>query len=182
VRLVAATNRDIEAEVREGRFREDLFFRINVVPIHVPPLRERLDDLVELLDYFMKRLRPSADAAPKRMSLEAMKLLRRHSWPGNIRELKNFVERVNIMAEEEEISADTVRRYLTSRTDTEREEPHKDYASMKLTQAKEEFERDFLVRKLGEHQGNITQASRAMGISPSHLHNKIRKYGIDPKK
>jgi two-component system nitrogen regulation response regulator NtrX len=182
IRLVAATNRNIEEEVREGRFREDLYFRINVVPIRVPPLRERLEDLEALLGYFMKKLKSSPDAPVKRLSAGAMKLLRGYAWPGNIRELKNFVERVNIMAEEQEISVETVRRYLTSRTEPEREEPPKDYASMKLTQAKEEFERDLLVRKLEEHQGNITQTSKALGISPSHLHNKIRKYGIDTRK
>jgi two-component system nitrogen regulation response regulator NtrX len=182
VRLIAATNRNIEQEVRAGRFREDLYFRINVVPIHVPALRERLEDLPQLVDYFMKKFRRSPEARPKTVSREAMKLLERHPWPGNIRELKNFVERVNIMAEEQEISAETVRRYLTSRTESEREEPLKDYTSMKLNEAKEEFERELLIRKLDEHQGNITQASRALGISPSHLHNKIRKYGIDPKK
>jgi two-component system nitrogen regulation response regulator NtrX len=182
VRLIAATNRNIEQEVRAGRFREDLYFRINVVPIHVPALRERLEDLPQLVDYFMKKFRRSPEARPKTVSREAMKLLERHPWPGNIRELKNFVERVNIMAEEQEISAETVRRYLTSRTESEREEPLKDYTSMKLNEAKEEFERELLIRKLDEHQGNITQASHALGISPSHLHNKIRKYGIDPKK
>jgi two-component system nitrogen regulation response regulator NtrX len=171
VRLIAATNRNIEEEVRAERFREDLYFRINVVPIFVPPLRDRQDDLAELLDYFMKRYRRSPEEAPKS-----------YSWPGNIRELKNFVERVNIMAEEQEISAETVERYLTNRRASEREEPLKDYTSMTLTQAKEELERELVVRKLEEHQGNITQASRALGISPSHLHNKIRKYGIDPKK
>jgi two-component system nitrogen regulation response regulator NtrX len=182
VRLIAATNRNIQEEVQAGRFREDLYFRINVVPIYVPALRDRLEDLEELVDYFMKKFRRSPEEKPKTASPEAMKLLRRHPWPGNIRELKNFVERVNIMAEEQEISPDTVRRYLTSRTEMEREEPLKDYTSMKLNEAKEEFERELLVRKLNEHQGNITQASRALGISPSHLHNKIRKYGIDPKK
>jgi len=182
VRLIAATNRNIEEEVRAGRFREDLYFRINVVPIYVPALRERLEDLGELVDYFMKKFRRSLEEAPKTVSPEAMKLLERHPWPGNIRELKNFVERVNIMAEEQEISAETVGRYLTSRAESEREEPLKDYTSMKLNQAKEEFERELLVRKLDEHQGNITQASRALGISPSHLHNKVRKYGIDTKK
>jgi two-component system nitrogen regulation response regulator NtrX len=182
VRLIAATNRNIEEEVRAGRFREDLYFRINVVPIFVPPLRERLDDLSELLDYFMRRYRRSTEEAPKSIAPEAMKLLRSYAWPGNIRELKNFVERVNIMAEEQEISAETVERYLTNRRESEREEPLKDYTAMTLTRAKEEFERGLLVRKLEEHGGNITRASRALGISPSHLHNKIRKYGIDTKK
>jgi two-component system nitrogen regulation response regulator NtrX len=182
VRLVAATNRNIEEEVRAGRFREDLYFRINVVPIQVPPLRERLEDLEELLEYFMQKFKRSPDEEPKSFSSAALGLLRRHPWPGNIRELKNFVERVNIMSEEQEISPDTVRRYLTGRRESEREEPSRDYTSMKLAQAKEEFERELLVRKLEENRGNISQASRALGISPSHLHNKIKKYGIVPKK
>jgi two-component system nitrogen regulation response regulator NtrX len=182
VRLVTATNRNIEEEVRAGRFREDLYFRINVVPILMPPLRSRLEDLEDLLAYFMLRFKHASAPEPKSVSAEALELLRAYPWPGNIRELKNFVERVNIMSEEREISADTVRRFLASRTEPEREEPRKDYASMKLTEAKEEFERELLVRKLEEHRGNISRASKALGITPSHLHNKIKKYGIDPKK
>jgi two-component system nitrogen regulation response regulator NtrX len=181
VRLIAATNKNIQEETRLGRFREDLYFRINVVPIHVPPLRERLEDLDELLDYFLERFcRPGADG-PRRLAPEAREALARYSWPGNIRELKNFVERVTIMAEGELITPDTVRRYLTLHEERERDEAYRGFEAMKLSEARDEFEREFLLRKLEELGGNISRASEALGITPSNLHNKIKKYGINVK-
>ena len=182
VRVIAATNKHIQEEIRSGRFREDLYFRINVIPIFVPPLRDRIEDLVELVDYFMGKYRGSSDESPRRFSEDSLQLLRTYSWPGNIRELKNFIERINIMNEEKVISADAVRRFLTSRTDWEKDELLKGFESMKLNEAKDEFEREFLVKKLEENEQNITRTSRALGITPSHLHNKIKKHGIEIKK
>jgi len=185
VRVIAATNKNVQQEIRAGRFREDLYFRINVVPIEVPPLRERGEDLQELVDYFMGKYRGSLrgeESGPRRLDQEAMDVLRRYPWPGNSRELKNIVERINNMAERESISAAAVRQNLTSRPDWEREEPAKSYDRMKLNQAKDEFEREFLLRKLRENQNNITRTSQALGITPSHLHNKIKKYGIELRK
>ena len=182
VRVIAATNKHIQEEIRSGRFREDLYFRINVIPIFVPPLRDRIEDLVELVDYFMGKYRGSSDESPRRFSEDSLQLLRTYSWPGNIRELKNFIERINIMNEEKVISADAVRRFLTSRTDWEKDELLKGFESMKLNEAKDEFEREFLVKKLEENEQNITRTSRALGITPSHLHNKIKKHGIEINK
>jgi two-component system nitrogen regulation response regulator NtrX len=182
VRVIAATNKNIQEEIRAGRFREDLYFRINVIPIFVPPLRERIEDLPELIDYFMHKLKRSPEGPPRQFSEDALHLLRTYSWPGNIRELKNFIERINIMSEEKVISADSVRRFLTSRVDREREEVLRGFESMKLNEAKDEFEREFLVKKLEENEQNITRTSRALGITPSHLHNKIKKHGIEIKK
>ncbi len=182
VRVVAATNKNIQEEIRAGRFREDLYFRINVIPIFVPPLRERIEDLEKLVDYFMNRFKRSAEGEPKRFSGAAMQLLRSYFWPGNIRELKNFIERINIMSEERIISPDSVRRYLTSRTDWEKDEALKGFETMKLAEAKDEFEREFLLKKLEENGQNITRTSKALGITPSHLHNKIKKHGIEIKK
>jgi two-component system nitrogen regulation response regulator NtrX len=185
VRLIAATNKNIQEETRLGRFREDLYFRINVVPIHVPPLRERLEDLDELLDYFLERFRGAGQragqSAPRRLSAEARQVLAGYSWPGNIRELKNFVERVTIMAEGELITPDTVRRYLTLHEERERDEAYRGFEAMKLSEARDEFEREFLLRKLEELGGNISRASVVLGITPSNLHNKIKKYGINVK-
>ena len=181
VRLIAATNRNIQEEIRLGRFREDLYFRINVIPIQVPALRERPEDLEPLLAYFLERFRRAGAAVPQRIAPEALEVLARYSWPGNIRELKNFVERVTIMAEGELITPDTVRRYLTLREDSERDEAYRGFEAMKLSEAKDEFEREFLLRKLEELGGNISRASEALGITPSHLHNKIKKYGINVK-
>jgi len=182
VRVIAATNKNIQEEIRSGRFREDLYFRINVIPIFVPPLRDRIEDLLDLIDYFMGKLKRPGEESPRRFSEDSLQLLRAYSWPGNIRELKNFIERINIMTEEKVISADSVRRFLTSRTDWENDEPLKGFESMKLNEAKDEFEREFLVKKLEENEQNITRTSRALGITPSHLHNKIKKHGIEIKK
>jgi len=182
VRVIAATNKHIQEEIRSGRFREDLYFRINVIPIFVPPLRDRIEDLVELVDYFMGKYRGSSDESPRRFSEDSLQLLRTYSWPGNIRELKNFIERINIMNEEKVISADAVRRFLTSRTDWEKDELLKGFESMKLNEAKDEFEREFLVKKLEENEQSISRTSRALGITPSHLHNKIKKHGIEINK
>ena len=181
VRLIAATNKNIQEETRLGRFREDLYFRVNVVPIYVPALRDRLEDLDELLNYFLERFRRAGRATPSRLTPEAREALARYSWPGNIRELKNFVERVTIMAEGELINPDTVRRYLTLHEERERDEAYRGFEAMKLTEARDEFEREFLLRKLQELGGNISRASEALGITPSNLHNKIKKYGINVK-
>jgi two-component system nitrogen regulation response regulator NtrX len=181
VRLITATNKNIQEETRLGRFREDLYFRINVIPIHVPPLRERLEDLDALLAYFLERFRRAGETAPYRLSAEAREALASYSWPGNIRELKNFVERVTIMVEGELITADTVRRYLTLHEERERDEAYRGFEAMKLSQARDEFEREFLLRKLEELGGNVSRASEALGVTPSNLHNKIKKYGINVK-
>jgi two-component system nitrogen regulation response regulator NtrX len=181
VRLIAATNKNIQEEIRLGRFREDLYFRVNVVPVHVPALRERLEDLDELLGYFLERFRRPGREAPRLLSPEARQLLARYSWPGNIRELKNFVERVTIMAEGELITPEMVHRYLTPHEERERDEAYRGFEAMKLSEARDEFEREFLLRKLEELGGNISRASEALGITPSNLHNKIKKYGINVK-
>jgi two-component system nitrogen regulation response regulator NtrX len=181
VRLITATNKNIQEEIRLGRFREDLYFRVNVIPIFVPPLRERPEDLDTLLAYFLRKYCRSPASAPKTVTPEAREILARYSWPGNIRELKNFVERVTIMAEGELITPEAVRRYLTIREEREHEDTLKGFESMKLAEAKDEFEREFLIRKLEEHGGNITRTSNSLGITPSHLHNKLKKYGIDAK-
>jgi two-component system nitrogen regulation response regulator NtrX len=182
VRVIAATNKNIQEEIRAGRFREDLYFRINVIPIFVPPLRERTEDLQTLVDYFMEKFKRPAEGEAKRLSEEAVQLLKTYFWPGNVRELKNFIERINIMTEEKVISPESVRRYLTSRTDWEKDEVLKGFESMKLNEAKDEFEREFLVIKLEENEQNIARTSKALGITPSHLHNKIKKHGIEIKR
>ena len=112
VRVISATNKDIRAQIKAGKFREDLFFRINVVPITVPPLRDRIADMPELVEYFMEKFKRPSAQEPKTVSPEGMKILCAYHWPGNIRELKNFVERVNIMAEEPMISASSVKSFL----------------------------------------------------------------------
>ena len=183
VRLITATNKDIAVEISAGRFREDLFYRLNVVPIHAPSLAERIDDLEELISYFMKKFKSNNSEICKTISKDGFKLLRSHQWPGNIRELKNFIERINIMTDEEEISAETVKYYLQEDKNMQvRSNLDDEYADMKLTEAKDKFEKQFLIQKLIKTSYNISRAAETLGIYPSNLHGKIKKFGIEIKK
>lgn len=178
VRFIAATNKNLEQQIRAKKFREDLFFRLNVIPISVPPLRERLDDLEDLLSYFMMKFKHHGQGEPKILTEDAWAELRKYHWPGNIRELKNFVERVNIMVESREISKDAVKQYLSSKTIEETRLHFDEYNRMKLNDAKDEFEREFIIAKLRENDYNISQTAQSLGIYPSNLHGKIKKFGI----
>ena len=181
VRLIAATNKDIEEEMKERRFRQDLYFRLNVIPIWVPPLRERLDDMQELVKYFMNKFKRDSSIEPKKIPPESMAILGDYHWPGNIRELKNFMERVNIMSHEEVISPDTVRLYLGAR-EVPDQQASAEYDDMKLKAAKDKFEREFIIRKLQEHEYNISQTAQTLGIYASNLHSKIRRFSIEVRR
>lgn len=182
VRLISATNKNIQHEIAEGRFREDLFFRLNVIPIHVPPLRERDNDLVILIDYFMEKFQRVAGAPRKRFDEQSMELLRSYDWPGNVRELKNFSERINIMTDEEVLTADLVRFFLGESTPRRRANDLEAYAEMGLSEARDSFEKRYIMQKLHEHGHNISRTAQALGVYPSNLHGKIRKYGIKIEK
>ena len=166
-RLITATNKDIEAEVKAGRFREDLFYRLNVVPIHAPSLKERSNDIEELIQYFMEKFKSANSDADKTISREGLDILKKYNWPGNIRELKNFIERINIMTDEKEISAETVRYYIQEDT---KASPIKnnEYTDLKLNDAKDKFERQLLIQKL---EGNLLEL--LLGIC------KIYHYSFD---
>jgi len=178
VRLIAATNKNIEEEIKKRKFREDLYFRLNVIPIIVPPLRERLEDLDELIAYFMKKYKHPKFPKPKKISPDAMNILKSYHWPGNIRELKNFMERINIMTEEQVILPATVNQYLGAmETDASDSYLHA-FSEMKLNQAKDQFEKEFIVQKLKSNSNNISKTAEILGVYPSNLHNKIKKLGI----
>ncbi|MDR3200899.1 MAG: sigma-54 dependent transcriptional regulator [Spirochaetales bacterium] len=176
VRVIAATNKNIREQIQAGRFREDLFFRLNVIPVQAPSLAERISDIPLLTDYFMLKFKPPGEAAARTISPEGMALLRAHPWPGNIRELKNFIERINIMTDEQSISAETVKYYLgePGRVDDGLGE----YGAMSLTEAREAFEKNFIATKLKAFDYNITRTAEALGMYPSSLHGKIKRYGI----
>jgi two-component system nitrogen regulation response regulator NtrX len=182
VRVISATNKDIREQIRSGRFREDLFFRINVVPITVPPLRERIEDMPELVAYFMEKFKRPSAMEPKTISPEGMRLLCAYHWPGNIRELKNFVERINIMAEELVISASSVKSYLGATPRQEADGTLSAYATMTLAEARDSFERDLIAAKLRENGGNISRAADALGVYASNLHSKMKKLKITAEK
>ncbi|MFW5717019.1 MAG: sigma-54-dependent transcriptional regulator [Spirochaetota bacterium] len=177
VRLIAATNKDLKREVEAGTFREDLYFRLNVVWIQVPPLRERRDDIPRLAEYFLEKF--GADDAPRRrFNDEAMAALQAYEWPGNVRELKNFVERISIMADEEVLTRDVVDYFLGERSEGQADPVLAEFQHMGLNEARDTFEKRFIEHTLREHGSNISRAATELGIYPSNLHAKIKKYGI----
>ena len=179
IRIIAATNKDIQEEIKKGRFREDLFFRLNVIPIRVPSLKERVEDMPELIAYFMTKYRKPGEAQNKSFSHDAMKTLSGYHWPGNIRELKNFIERINIMTDEEIISEDTVHYYLGEKKVEKQISVLDEFTEMRLNDAKDLFEKKFLIEKLKESEYNISRTAQILGIYPSNLHSKIKKFGIE---
>jgi len=178
VRVIAATNRDIEGLVRERKFREDLYFRLNVVPIRVPALRERLDDLPDLVAYFFEKCRQPSEEAPRKMSDEGMAVLAAYRWPGNVRELKNFVERITIMSEDAVISADSVRQFLGEAGPRVSAGPSALYEGLTLGDARDRFERDLIAAKLAECGGNVARTAEALGMHAGTLHSKMKKLRI----
>ena len=173
VRVVAATNKDLAKEVKNGGFREDLFYRLNVIPIEVPPLRNHREDIPALVEHFMESLSAEYGRAPKNLTKEAMKRLSAYPWPGNIRELKNTVERLVIMS-----TSDTIdEKDLLFLNQEQRAEDYFGYAGLK--EAKDAFERDFLAKKLSENNWNISRTAEVLGVERSNLHRKIKSYGID---
>ncbi len=179
VRVVAATNKDLRQEIQAGRFREDLFFRLNVIPLRMPALRERPEDIARLAEFFLGRL---VGGDHRRLSKSAIDALTTHDWPGNVRELKNFIERISVMSDEEEISADTVEHFL-ARADGKSPEIIKDrldiLSELRLSEAREAFERGYLLHNLQKHGYNIARTAETIGVYPSNLHAKIKKFGIE---
>ena len=174
VRVIAATNRTLEEEIDGGRFREDLYFRLSVLPIRVPPLRERPEDIEPLIEHFEKEFCVANNFRPKSFAPAAMEALRRHRWRGNVRELKNAVERLLIMAEGDEIRVEDVAGALRP--------PSDDTASLTaantLRDFKEAAERAFLVAKLRESDWNISANAQTIGTPRSNLYKKLDQYGI----
>ena len=182
VRLIAATNKEIEKEIQAKRFREDLYFRLNVIPIFVPPLRARIEDIDELVVYFMKKFKLPSRSEPKVVSEDALGLLKRYSWPGNIRELKNVIERVNIMNDEDVISAGTLRKYLPVKTKHHVNSWLYEFEKLKLNTARERFESEFIKLKLESNDYNLNHTAKDLGVYTSNLYSKIKKYGIEIKR
>ena len=181
VRVVAATNKDLKEQIKTGQFREDLYYRLNVVPFHLPPLRERGEDIFDLTQYFLTRMAHELGEKQKILSPEAQKVMREYPWPGNIRELKNLLERACIMSDAELIEADFLRDLLGSSEKTGDPLSQEFLAASTLKQAKTDFERAYILGKLEENQWNITKTADAIGLERSNLHRKMKLYGIEPK-
>ena len=179
VRVIAATNKNLHAEVEHGKFREDLYFRLNVVPLTAPPLRERREDIPALAEHFLKAYAEENGFLPKALSAEARDLLLQYDWPGNIRELKNLVERLSIM-----VSGDTIYPEdlptLDGMSIPRQPGSFPDLGAGKtLRQVREAVERHYIAQALERHSGNVTRASNALGIERTNLHKKIKQYDLE---
>jgi len=175
VRVLAATNKDLEEEISANRFREDLFYRLNVIPFYVPPLRERVEDIAQLADFFLGEFAAAYGRRKKELAPEALQVLEGYSWPGNVRELKNLVERLVIMVPGERIES----RHLPPELFRGRTLPT---AAGTLQEARERTEREFILSKLEENAWNVTKTATAIGLERSHLHRKMKALGIAPRK
>ena len=181
VRVIAATNRDLAEEIAAGRFREDLFYRLNVVPITVPPLRDRREDIPALVAFFAKQLAVGAGAAGKRFDAAAVERLKRRSWPGNIRELRNAVERLLILAPGKVIGGAEVRLLLGDSGTDEAEPIELPSLDDGLGKFKEGSEKGFLRAKLREYNWNITETALALNMSRSALHKRMKVLALSKK-
>jgi two-component system nitrogen regulation response regulator NtrX len=170
VRVIASTNKDLKAEIKKGNFRDDLYFRVSVIPIQVPPLRDRKDDIPLLVRHFVTLFCEANNRAPKELSEGAMRVLMSHDWPGNVRELKNLVERLVIMTDEATIRGTHIRPFLGEAKITAGDRP--------LTDMVDEFERSLILGELRRTGWNVSRAAGRLGIDRANLHRKMRRYGI----
>lgn len=175
VRVLAATNKDLEQEITKGTFREDLYYRLNVIPLEVPALRERKEDIPDLVEEFLAEYAFKTNRETKGIDPEIFPCLLEYDWPGNVRELKNMVERLVIMTPDPLITFKHLPPHLCRKQE---DSPLNAYDLTLLKEAKNQFEREFIVFKLQENEGNITQTAAVLGIERSHLHKKIKAYGI----
>ncbi len=170
VRIIAATNKDLIEEVKKGNFREDLLYRLNVIPIVVPTLRSRKEDIPALVEYFLEYFAAEYGQKPKKITPEGLKMLEAYDWPGNIRELRNVIERLVIM---------TPSNIITPKNIVIVESPRLDYFAFKtLREARESFEKDFITKKLEENNWNISKTAEVLDVERSNLHRKIKAYDI----
>jgi two-component system nitrogen regulation response regulator NtrX len=177
VRVIAATNKDLPTEIRAGRFREDLYFRLNVIPIFVPPLRDRDQDIPLLAEHFMAELAREYGRRPKRLDPGAAAGLRSYRWPGNVRELRNVIERLMIMVPGEVISLGDLA-FLEGGAIAAADQPGA--PALTLHDAREKFEREYILRALAAQHGNISRTADALGVERSNLYRKMKAFGIAP--
>ncbi|MGB7759275.1 MAG: sigma-54 dependent transcriptional regulator [Bryobacteraceae bacterium] len=176
VRVVAATNKNLEEEIERGNFREDLFYRLNVIPFSVPPLRDRREDIPLLADFFLREFTTAYGRKPKELTPEAYRVLGEYHWPGNVRELKNLIERIVILNPQVRVDA---RHIPLAGTRKPQDRPVDRFGS--LQEVREAAERDYILRKLDETAGNVTRTAELLGLERSNLYRKMKTLGIGPK-
>jgi two-component system, NtrC family, nitrogen regulation response regulator NtrX len=173
VRVLAATNKNLEQEISRGAFRQDLFYRLNVIPFFVPPLRDRKEDIPILARHFLSEFSSTYGKKTRELSDTAMEILLRYPWPGNVRELRNLVERLVIVCPQTRIEPHHLPPELFRGVS---ESPQQPYST--LHEARNAYEREFILRKLQEHRWNMTQTASALGLERSHLYRKMKSLGI----
>ncbi len=178
VRVLAATNKDLPGEIRAGRFREDLYFRLNVIPIFVPSLRERQHDIPLLAEHFMAMLAAEDGKRPKRLAPEAAARLQQYAWPGNVRELRNVIERLLIFVSGDTITAQDLG-FLGR--DGAADLPAPQGPVVPLSEARDHFEKEYILQTLAAQQGNMSRTAEVLGVERSNLYKKLRAFGITPR-
>ena len=181
VRIISSTSRDLEREMAEGRFREDLYHRLNVVPLRVPSLAERRDDIPELIEHFVNHVANTSGLAPRRIGEDAIAVLQAHDWPGNVRELRNNIERLMILAGGEPnamITADMLPEEIGSNVPLPVNGGAEHLMSLPLREAREIFEREYLLAQINRFGGNISRTAEFVGMERSALHRKLRALGV----
>jgi two-component system, NtrC family, nitrogen regulation response regulator NtrX len=173
VRVIAATNIPVEDAIKEGKFREDLYYRLNVLPIFIPPLRERRGDIPVLIDHYMKASIKENDLQSKKIDNDAVSILSNHFWPGNIRELKNIIERLCILTIGEVITGRDAKEALKGFGKAE-----EIFEQGDLKKAKDEFERQYIIKTLQINEGNVSKTSKILGVERTHLYRKIKALNI----
>jgi len=186
VRIISATNKDLESEVKNQRFREDLYYRLCVVSIDLPPLRERISDITALAQAFCKRYSTAYGKNTIGISKESLKVLLDYNWPGNIRQLRNCIERAVVLSESEEVTLDVISEEITSKILQNENLNYTDNiitvpSSLSFRDAKKEFERRYIEECLKQTSGNITQAAGKLGIHRQSLQHKIKELGLTKK-
>jgi two-component system nitrogen regulation response regulator NtrX len=175
VRVIAATNKRLEEEIEKGSFRSDLFFRLNVIPFEIPPLRERAEDVPLLVEHFNQRFAGSYGKKPKRFDPRAIEAMQNHSWPGNVRELRNTIERIVIMHQNDRVFPKDLPAF------GDEAPPASSYRFPSFKEASDAYHREFIQRKLDEADGNVARAAELMGVDRSHLYRRMRALGISGK-
>ena len=181
VRVLAATNKDLPAEIRAGRFREDLFFRLNVIPIYVPPLRDRAEDIPLLAEHFVADFALEYGRRAQTLEPGAMARLQSYRWPGNVRELRNVIERVVIMAPGDVITEKDLA-FLAADSIAGQPPEETGAPAVPLYTARDQFERDYILQALANQQGNISRTAEILGVERSNLYRKMRSFGIAPRR
>ena len=175
VRVIAATNKSLEKEIGAGRFREDLYYRLNVIPFHVPPLRERREDIPILIRAFVEEFCIESGVKPKEVAPRGMNVLQAYAWPGNVRELRNLMERLVLMTPGPRITSDDL-------PETLRAAPMAGAVPASLDGARRAFEREYIIGKLREHGGNISRTAEAIGLARESLSRKLRQHKIEAQR